>query len=121
MKFDAALGVGFDLGVEAAVVGHLVVSNAIIYLAKSENEQDKGILLLAPWLLDAMLDEFPVNVGSMALFGGSATVTGRLSQSGLGLMPAAFCEVSRIEFEGRELFPPNTAANTAPVAATRLP
>ena len=108
MNFEEALSVGSGLGVGATVTGYLVVSDAVIYLAKSEVEQDKGILVIAPWLKDAMLDEFPVNLGSMFLFGGNASVSGRIVQSGLGLLPAAFCEVGEVKFEGKRLFPSNT-------------
>lgn len=111
IKFDDAFGVEFEIGVEVTVPGYLVVSDGVIYLAKYEDEQDKKILVLAPWLIDVMLDKFPVNVGSKFLFGGSAAVTGQLSQSGNELMPTALCEISKVEFEGHELLAPTAVAN----------
>lgn len=100
MTVDEAFekAVDFGLGVDASVSGHLVVSGSLTYLCSSELSQQKAILVVAPWLVDALLELVPVSMGSMHLFSGQATVSGQLVQSGLGLVPLAFYRVTNISF-----------------------
>ena len=96
---------GYGLGQEATVSGFLVVSQSISYLCASESHQTDAILVLAPWLVDSLLSEIPVWVGSMMLFNCQATITGQLSQSGLGLTPLVLYSVSTvtISHDGRTI------------------
>ncbi len=98
MNFDEVykLEIGFGLGVEAKVSGFITISENIIYLCASEAEQKNAILVIAPWLKEKVINEVSVRVGSMNLFSGSATITGRLIQTGLGLVPLAFYSASSV-------------------------
>jgi len=89
--------VGYGLGKPASVSGFLVVADAIAYLAESSSQQHGSILVIAPWLVGALLDnDVPCSAGSMHLFSGVATVSGQLVASGLPLVPLAFYQVSSV-------------------------
>lgn len=101
MDFEDAFGdsVGYGPGIRASLKGHLVVSEPLTYLCKSEDSDDNAILVVAPRLIEHLRKGGAVpSVGSMSLFRGDAVIDGWLVRTGFGPLPVAFFRTSSIEF-----------------------
>lgn len=85
---------------EMTLSGYLYVTAKFAYLAENENVTTDNCICVSEDLFNVFLDEgIPLALGTLVSFEGKVKLTGKLTRTGMPLIPVQISQVTHVEYE----------------------